>query len=75
MVMDMQFDCCGSLRAPVLVLLVSLGIYVQLENEGLDISLVLDFQEAILVVLSQVQIIFDFGDRYINWSLVSSSIA
>ena len=33
---------CGSLHAPVPGLLVSLVIYVELKQEGLDITLVLD---------------------------------
>ena len=38
----MNFDNCGSLSAPVLGLIVSLGINVELLQESLDITLVLD---------------------------------
>ena len=47
-----HFDSWGSLRAPVPGLLVFLGIYFQLGQEGLDITLVLDLQKAGLEVLS-----------------------
>ena len=53
----MQFGRCGSLYAPVLGLLVSLGIYVELRREGLDMILFLDGQKAILEVLSKGQLL------------------
>ena len=42
MALVMQFDSFGSLCAPVLRLLFSLGIGVEFGQEGLDISLILD---------------------------------
>ena len=62
MAMEMQFGYFGSAHAPVPGLLVSLGIYVDMVNEGLDIIFVLDGQEYILEVLSQGRIIFGLGD-------------
>ena len=41
MSLGMHFDSFGSLCALVLGLLVYLGIYVELVQEGLDVSLVL----------------------------------
>ena len=58
MAMEMQFGYFGSAHAPVLGLLVSLGIYVDMVNEGLDIILVLDRQKTRPEVLSKGQLIF-----------------
>ena len=55
----MNFGNCGSLRAPVLGLLVSLGMDVELGQEGLDIALVLDEQKDVLEVLSEDQLLVD----------------
>ena len=41
----MHFDRFGCLYAPVPGLLFSLGIYVELEQEGLNVALVLDAHE------------------------------
>ena len=49
--LGMHFDNCGSLRAPIPGLLVSLGIDVQLLQEGLYIALFLDVQNTIVEVL------------------------
>ena len=49
----LHFDSCGIIYAPVLVLLVSLGIDVELGQEGLDIALVLDGQKSSREVLSE----------------------
>ena len=43
MALGMNFDSCSSLRAFVPGLLVFLNIYVELGQEGLYITLVLDF--------------------------------
>ena len=50
--LGMHFDNCGSLCAPVPGLLVSLGIYVELGQEVLDITLVIDGHKASLEVIS-----------------------
>ena len=53
----MNFGNFGSLRAPILGLLVSLGIDVELGQEGLDIAFVLDEQKDVLEVLSEDQLL------------------
>ena len=40
--LGVHFDSFGSLCAPVLGLIVSLGIDVELVQEGLDVTLILD---------------------------------
>ena len=45
MTMGIHFDSHGSIQAPVPGLLVYLGIYVELEQEGLNVALVLDAHE------------------------------
>ena len=57
MVFGIHFDCCGSLRDPVPGLLFSLGIYVELGHEVLDLVLVLGGQEARIKLPSQGQLI------------------
>ena len=52
MTLGIHFDNCVSICAPVPGLLVSLGIYVELVHEVLDIILVLDGQNSTLEVLS-----------------------
>ena len=42
MALGVHFEIFGSLRAPVMGLLVSLDIDVELGQEGLDITLILD---------------------------------
>ena len=56
--LGVHFEKCGSLRVPVPSLLFSLGFYVELVQEGLDITLVLDGQKAILVVPEKSQHLF-----------------
>ena len=55
--LGMNFGNFGSLRAPILGLLVSLGIDVELGQEGLDIAFVLDEQKDVLEVLSEDQLL------------------
>ena len=50
--LGMKFDNCGSLSATVPGLLVSLGMYIELGQEGLDITLVLDGNNTSLEVLN-----------------------
>ena len=66
----MKFVNCGSIYAPVPGLLVSLDIDVELVQEGLDITLVLDGHKASLEVLSEGQIIIDVS---LSWWLSDSS--
>ena len=61
MSMGVHSDYCVSLRAPVLVLLITVDIYVELVHEGLGIILVLDGYQSIIEVLSQVQLLVDIG--------------
>ena len=51
--LGINFDNCGTLCAPVPVLIVSLGIGVELVQEGVDTTLKLDNQEYRLEVLSE----------------------
>ena len=67
--MGIHFDNCGSLCALFLGLLVSLVIYVELVQEGLDITLVLDDQKASLEVLSEVQMLVSIS---LDWCLSAS---
>ena len=57
MALGMQFENCGSLCFPVTGLLVYMGIGVELEQEGLDITLVLDGQKPRLEILSEGQLL------------------
>ena len=57
MALGIHFGNFGILRAPVPGLLVSLGIYVELGQEGLDINLILDDQNSSLEVLCGGQIL------------------
>ena len=66
----MHFENVGSLRAPFLGLLVSLVIYVELVQEGLDITLVLCGHKAILEALSEVHLLVDVP---LYWCLSASS--
>ena len=68
----MQFDNCGSLRAPIPGLLISLGIDVELVKEGLYIALVLDGQKASLEVLSEGQLLVSV---FLTWWLSDSYTA
>ena len=68
--LGMNFENGGSLRAPVPCLIVSLGIDVELGQEILGITLVLDGQNAILEVLSKVQLLVAV---YLVWWLSDSS--
>ena len=53
----MHFDNCGSIRAPVPNLLVSLDVDVELVQEGLDITLFTDVHKATLEVLGEVHLL------------------
>ena len=66
----MHFENCGSLCAPVLGLLVSLGIDAELGQDILDTTLVLDGQKASLGLLIQGQILVSVS---ITWWLSASS--
>ena len=66
----MHVDSCGILRAPVPGLIVSLGIDVELEQEGLDIYLVLDGQKSSLEFLSYGQLLVAVS---LAWCLSYSS--
>ena len=57
----LRFDCWSSLHTPVMGILVSPGIKVELGDEGLEVILSLNVQYAILEVLSQVNIIVAIG--------------
>ena len=57
MALRMHFGSFGSLCAPVLGLIVSLGIDVELGQEVLDISLILDGNNFSLEVLGQGQLL------------------
>ena len=57
MTLYMHFDNSGSLCAPVPGLIVYLGIYIELGQEGLDITLVLHGKKARLEVLIEGKII------------------
>ena len=57
MALGMHFENCGSLCAPVPGLIVYLVIYVELGQEGLGVTLVLDDQKARIELLSGGKII------------------
>ena len=57
MALGIHFDNCGSLCAPVPSLLSLLVIYVELGQEGLGVTLVLDDQKARIELLSGGKII------------------
>ena len=59
MALGMHFGSCVSLRAPVPGLIVSLGIYVELGQEGLGITLVLDAQKSSFEVISYGKLLVD----------------
>ena len=66
----MYFDNIGSLCAPVPGLLVSLDIYAEFGQEGLDIILVLGGQKASLELISEGQLIVDVS---LSWLISPSS--
>ena len=70
--LDMNFDICGSIRAPVTGLIASIGIGVELVQDVLDITLVLDNQKASLEVLSEGQLLVDIS---LAWYLSASYAA
>ena len=70
MALGIHFENCGDLRAHVPGLLFYLGIDVELGQEGLDITLVLDGQKSTPEVLSEGQILVDFS---LDWWLSNSS--
>ena len=55
--LGVHFGSFGSLRAPIPGLLIYLGIYVELGQENLDITLVLDVQKTRLELISEGQIL------------------
>ena len=66
----MHIDNYGSLCAPVLDLLIYLGIYFELGQEELDITLVLDIHKDRLEVLSEGQLLASVS---LAWCLNDSS--
>ena len=68
--LGIQFDKCSSIRSFVPGLLVSLGIDVELVQEGLDIALVLDGQNASSEVFSEGRILVAVS---LTWWLSASS--
>ena len=68
--LGMHVDSCGILHAPVLGPLIYLGIYVELGEEGLDITLVLDGQKDNLEELSERHILVAVS---LTWWIGSSS--
>ena len=69
MALGIQFDIFGYLCAPVLGLLVSLGVYFKLGQEGLDITLILDGYHASLEFLGKGQL---FVAVSLTWCLSAS---
>ena len=57
----MHFDNWDSLRAPAPGLIVSLGSYAELAQEGMNVTLVLDGQKARPEVLSGGQLLIAFS--------------
>ena len=72
MALGAHFENWGSLRSPVLCILVSLGIYVELVHEVLDVTLLLDGQKFILEFLSDGLILVSVS---LYWWLSASSTA
>ena len=68
--LGIQFDKCGSIRSFVPGLLVSLGIDVEMGQEGLDIALVLDGQNSSSEVFSEGRILVSVS---LAWWLSASS--
>ena len=66
----MNSETCGSIHAPVLCLLYSLGIDIELVQKGLGITLVLDGQKDSLEFLNLGQIIVAVS---LPWWLSASS--
>ena len=62
--LGMHFDNCGSLCAPVPDIIVSIGIYVEFLQEGLDIMLVVDCQKFRSEVLSEGHLLVAV---FLNW--------
>ena len=54
--LGIHFENCGNLHSPAPGLLVFLGIYVELAQEVLDITLVLSYHKARLEVLIEGQL-------------------
>ena len=61
MALRMHFYNCISLRAPVPGLIVYLGIYVELIQEILNVTFVLDVQKSRLEVFNEIYLIFDIS--------------
>ena len=69
-VLSKKIDNCGSLCESVLGLLFCLGIYIVLGQRGLDITLVLDGQNASLEVPSECQRLVYLS---LDWLISASS--
>ena len=69
--LDMQFENCGSLHAPVPGLLFSMIVGVELVQEELDITF-LDGQKSSLEFLSEVHLIVAVS---LSWWIISYSAA
>ena len=61
MSLGMYVESCGSLHVPLPGLLFYLIIYVELGQEGLEITLVLDEHKSSLEVLSEGHILVDIS--------------
>ena len=72
MALEIHFENCVSIRAPVPGLLVTLAIDVELVKKGLGITLVLCGQKASLEILSDSQLIVDVS---LAWWVSPSSVA
>ena len=70
MALGMHFENCGSICEPVTRLIISLGSNVDMGQEGLDITLVLDGKNTSLQVLSAGQILVAV---YLYWWINASS--
>ena len=72
MALGMNFDNCSSLHDLVPGLKFSMRIYVELEQEGLDTTLVLDGQKARLEIIREGKNLVYVS---FNWWLSTSSTA
>ena len=72
MALGIQFDSFGNLCAPVPGLLVSLSVYFELGQEGLDITFILYGYKASLELLGKGQL---FVAVSLSWWLSASSSA
>ena len=72
MALCVYFDSFGSYCYPIIGLIVSLGIAVELGKDGLDISFILDYYKASLEFLGEGHIIVSVS---FGWCLIDSSSA